>query len=198
MAHTDRESPAISLTDSYSLGAGFVAGISAYVLGYLLTYLFASGSIRRSLSAPFDLGLDVPTTTVVGWLYYGMHQVRLVVTASGGGRTPSGAVAISEFGFWEGWYALVPPVLLVLVGLGVARTLAVADLKTGTLAGASLAVGYLPPAVLGIFVFEYTRSAAGVSVSVGPDLATGVVFVGLVYPLVFGGIGGAIGAWAGS
>jgi len=56
-------------------------------------------------------------------------------------------------------------------------------------AGMTIAVGYLPLAFFGGFLFE-DETMLGSSNSVSPDIFAGVLIAGLLFPLVFGAIGG--------
>lgn len=178
--------------DRRSIGVGAVGGVFAYLIGFTITYLLKGRAVSESLSLPFDLGPDVPTWIVVGWLFHGMHQVNLVATATGAGRTRRELVAVSSFGFWESWLILVPAVVITLVGVRTA--LGTTDLQSGALTGASMAAGYLIAVVAGTVLFTYTVSAGGLSVSVAPDLISGVVLAGVLFPAVFGTVGGLLGS----
>lgn len=176
---------------AFSLGGG----LAAAVVGYLLTYLLTSGPIEDALSLPFDLGPDIATSTVVGWTFYGMHQVQIATSGSLGGFSGSGTASMAEAGFWQGWYVVVPPLVLAVLGLAVASQAETPDVQTGVLAGGSIVAGYLPVAVLGTFLFTYSSGGENVSFTAAPDLATAVILMGLVYPIVFGALGGGLGAW---
>jgi hypothetical protein len=51
----------------------------------------------------------------------------------------------------------------------------------------AVVAGYLPLAVVGVFAFTVSIESA----SAAPDLAPAVLLAGVVYPLVFGTLGGA-------
>jgi len=184
---------------------GALIGAGAYVAGYLVTVLF-------TVLDGFEVAGDVPAWTAIGWVYYGAHNVPIEV--SGGPadglsteRTSvfelEGAVAapVSELSSTVPriLYLLVPVAVLLGAGYGAYR---VADerrpgpVRAATL-GASVVVGYLALAVVGVFVFEHSRSLTvqgrpALSFSAGPALVPAVVLAGLVYPLALGAIGGLL------
>lgn len=80
-------------------------------------------------------------------------------------------------------YTLIVVVLLVAAGHVLVSNRSTSD-ANGAAAGATLALGYLPLALLGSFVFD----ADGAS----PELLTSIVIMGLFFPAVFGAIGGYV------
>ncbi|MBP1986686.1 transporter [Halolamina salifodinae] len=180
-----------SLTERLPLAQGAAAGVGAYLLGYLITYLATSGSVEERL-ASFNFIADLfggDTATVwqgVGWLFYNAHFVRTRATGGFGGPRSQNFIAASDGGAVVLLY-LVPVILLLAAGLAVARLGSADDLADGAVGGATVVLGYLPLALLGRFLFDYDGSVA-------PDLVTAVLLAGLVYPLVFGALGGA--AWS--
>lgn len=179
-----------SLTDRLPLAQGAGAGVAAYLLGYLLTYVWQSGSVEERL-ASFNFIADlfggdpIAVWQAVGWLFYNAHFVRTRATGGLGGPRSQNFIAGSDGGAVVLLY-LVPVVLLLAAGLAVARLGGAADIADGAVGGATVVLGYLPLAVVGRFLFNYDGSVA-------PDLVTAVLLAGLVYPLVFGALGGV--AW---
>jgi hypothetical protein len=170
------------------VGIGAAAGALAWLLGYLLTYVVASGRIREFqgsfLGQVADLfGLEVPTWKVVGWVFYNAHFVD---TAAGGG---AGSAIGGDGGFTALLY-VVPPLVLLAAGLAVGRAAGNGDAATGALSGASALLGYLPLSVLGVFLFEATVAGT----TVGPSLAPATVLGGVLYPAVFGAAGAGLAA----
>ncbi|WP_435128017.1 transporter [Halobaculum sp. D14] len=187
MSQTASRSP----TDDVPFGVGAVAGVAAYALGYLVTYLWQSGAVREQLNA-FNflaelLGGDpIPVWKGVGWYFYNAHFVDVLVPGLGGARTAN-FIASADGGNIALLYA-VPPVLLLLAGAA-AGALSDADVPSdGAVAGLSVVPAYFVFAAAGTFLFAYGVGDAG---SVHPDYVTGVLLAGVVYPAVFGGVGGA-------
>ncbi|SFP13775.1 MULTISPECIES: transporter [Halolamina] len=178
-----------SITDRLPLGAGAGAGVAAYLLGYLLTYVWQSGSVEERLEG-YNLvtelfgGEPIAVWQGVGWLFYNAHFVDTRIDALGGTQSQN-FIAGSDGGSLALLY-LVPVVLLLAAGLLTARVADADEPVDGATAGVAIAVGYFPLALLGRFLFAYQGSAA-------PDLITAALLAGFVYPLVFGAVGGAIG-----
>jgi len=172
--------------------AGAVAGAVAYAAGYLVTYLWQSGSVEESLRAyntvVEPLGADpIPGWQAVGWLYYNAHNVALTTPALGSGRVSQNLVADGNAPML---LYLVPVVALLLAGFVVARAGDAGDAEDGARAGVTVTLGYAVLAVVGLFAFRYSVGGATVRV----DYALGVLLAGVVYPAVFGALGGVLGA----
>jgi len=177
-----------TLRDRVPLGSGAVAGAAVYVLGYILTYALTSGDLRESplnRLVEFAGGGDV-TPQLVGWLFYNAHFVPAVIDAPiVGGSTNF----IAEAEAFSPVLYLIPVFLLVAAGLAVARRYGTsADLSDAALAGASVVLGYLPLALLGIVAFGVSLGES----SGGPDPILAVGLAGVVYPVVFGAIGAVV------
>lgn len=172
------------------VGRSAVAGVLAYLVGYLLTYLWQVNAVREAISGLNLLlgvlgGQRVPAWTVVGWLFYGAHVVPLRIP------TPGSSDVVRSIVGGDGATSLLfvlPPLVLVLAG-AVAAWWAGADApEIGATAGASIAVSYLVLAVVGVFLFRFSIQ----SFVIGPDLLRSVVIAGIAYPVGFGAVGGAI------
>lgn len=181
-----------SSLSSANAAAGAVAGAVAYVVGYLVTYLWQSGSVEESLQAynaivDFLGGDPIPGWQAVGWLYYNAHNVAFSTPALGSGRVSQNLVADGNAPML---LYLVPVVVLLAAGFVVARAGNASDASGGARAGATVTLGYVVLAVVGLFVFRYTAGGATVHV----EYALGVLLAGVVYPAVVGGFGGVLGA----
>jgi hypothetical protein len=88
---------------------------------------------------------------------------------------------------------LVPPVTLLVAGFLVARSSGLAaDLSDSAVSGALLAGGYLVLALAGSVVFAYSSGDVSLSVPVMNVL----VVAGVVYPVLFGALGGLVAHFA--
>jgi hypothetical protein len=167
-SRTDRDLPFVT---------GAVAGTGAWVLNYLFVYVITSGDIRNSVLGQFT---EIPTWKIVGWVFYNAHYVDTIydVPIFGGAGNAIGG----EDGFTVLLFVVVPVVLLI-AGLAVGRYAGVDDLDAtnAALAGATLVPGYALLSVVGVFAFASER--------VTPDVVTGILLAGLLYPLVFGALG---------
>lgn len=170
-SRTDRDLPFV---------AGAVAGVGAWVLNYLFVYVITSGDIRNSVLGQFT---EIPTWKIVGWVFYNAHLVDTVydVPLFGGAGNAIGG----EEGFTVLLFVVVPAVLLV-AGLAIGRYSGVGemDAANAALSGATLVPGYALLSVVGVFVFTTER--------VTPDVVTGILLAGLLYPLVFGALGALV------
>jgi len=183
--------------------AGFLGGVLASLLGFAAIYLRTGRSIQEGkLGAIGDLGsigvgIKPPDAwQVVGWLYYAAHDVDIVVTVTGLGRSGSGTVPLTNGVLWERWFVLVPVVTLLAGGFVVASLAGAADVIEGFLAGGTVALGYGSVAVTGAILTTWDVVIAyggmGMSGSIGPDPFGGMLLVGLAYPIVLGGLGGTL------
>ena len=169
-----------------TLGVGALAGLGAYLLGYLVTYLVTADPIRNSVASRM---LDVLTGEsavwkLVGWVFYGEHFVDAIVPGLLAGSNAVNLVTAVET--VPEYLFVVPPLALVLAGAVAAQVTTAPRPTEGAVAGALVVLGYLPAAVVGAFVFTITVG----DVSAGPDLVTAVLLAGVAYPLVFGIVGG--------
>ena len=170
---------------------GAAAGVAAWVLGYLLTYVLVAPDIRdSSLNRIIEAFDGAPATyEMVGWVFYNAHFVSTVfqdIPFVGGGT-------ISYIGGENGFPALLyvlPVALLFAAGLVLARTDRSTDTTRGALVGATALPGYLLLSIAGVFLFEVSvGSATG-----APDRLAGVFLAGVVYPGLCAASGGAVGA----
>lgn len=196
-------------------------GAAAFLVGYLTTYAWLGGrgaglaadvTVRVRAGAPGPgtvaertlaslVGPDVPVTTWAGWLWSNAHFVRVVEWSY-----PTSTVAVPNLLFAgdASWVALfaVPPVLLAVASAlaahgesaGTVAELPVLrlTLPAGAVRGMGVWVGYLPATVLGAFLFSTPTSDASLA-PFAPSLVGAFVVAGVLYPLVFGGLGGWLG-----
>jgi len=184
--------PATRTSRGTDLAVGAVTGVVTYLVGYLVTYLWQSSNVQQRLEgynaiAELFGGDPIPAWKAVGWLFYNAHGVGFTVPTLGGGQATRSLIADGEASML---LYLVPAVAVVLAGFVVARYAGAADASAGAQRGAMVAAGYVVLAVAGLFVFEY---AAG-GTSIHPEYALGVLLAGVVYPVVFGAVGGVLGA----
>ena len=178
-----------SVTDRLPLGAGAGTGVAAYLLGYLITYVWQSGSVEERLAGYNALanlfgGEPVAVWQGVGWLFYNAHFVNTRIDSFGGTQSQS---FIGGDGGASVLLYLVPVVLLLAAGVVTARVADADDPAAGATAGAAVAIGYFPLALIGRFLFSYQGSAA-------PAIVTAILLAGAVYPLALGAVGGVLGS----
>ncbi len=178
------------------LARGAAGGALAFLLGYLATFLVQSSDIPEGLGSLADalvtLGVSPPAGwQVIGWYYIGAHNVGIEVSTSVAGQSRSGVV-LSDLGPLQ---MVVPVLLLVVAGFFVASDAGVRDATAGAKAGLTVVPGYLVLAVVLALAssWSFSESAGGVSASatVVPELLPAVLLAGVLYPVVFGALGGA-------
>lgn len=167
-----------------------VAGFVSWAIGYVLTYVLVSSDIRESSLNEFaqTFGDGDATYELVGWVFYNSHFVDAVIDAGFFGSSAANFIG-GEDDFSVLLYA-IPVVLLFAAGLAIGRYQGVTGVNDGAIAGALVVPGYLVLSIVGAFMFRVEASGA----SGEPDLLPAIVLAGLVYPLIFGAIGGIVAA----
>jgi hypothetical protein len=170
---------------------GAAAGVGAYLVGYLFVYVTQSGRVREGLSginffADLFGGDPISVWRGVGWVFYNAHFVDVNVPSLIGAARAVNFVSQSDGGI--GYLFVVPPLLLVVAGVAVGRAAGATTPVDGARSGALAVAGYFPLAVVGAFLFRYAVGDGG---SVAPSLVTAALLAGLVYPALFGAVGGA-------
>jgi len=175
-----------------SLPAATAAGLAAWVGGYLSTYLVVAPNVRDSALNRLIEALDGEPATyeLVGWVFYNAHMVDTVVEDIPLIGTRSTSYIGGEDGFTIVLY-LIPVALLVAAGLALARYSRAETPTEGATLAALVVPGYLLATVAGTLLFEVSVGGA----TGGPDLVAAAVLAGIVYPLVCGGLGGAVGGF---
>ena len=175
-----------------TLPAATAGGLTAWVVGYLSTYLVVAPNVRDSGLNRLIEALDGEPATyeLVGWVFYNAHMVDTVVEDIPLIGTRSMSYIGGEDGFTVLLY-LVPVALLFAVGLALARYWRAETPAEGATFGALVTPGYLLATVAGVLLFEISVGGA----TGGPDLLAAAVLAGIVYPLVCGGLGGAVGGF---
>ena len=177
--------------DRRTVGAAAVGGVLSYLLAYAITYAVTGQQIANSLaSRVLEIATGDPGTwKLVGWVFYSAHYVTSEIPGL------FGSTAVNLVGQGDAFPTalfLLPPVVLVVAGGLVAVAGRAESPLAGAVGGASITLGYLPLAVAGAFLFSISVGDS----TAGPTLVTAVLLAGIVYPLVFGAVGGAVGAFA--
>ncbi|MFB6360062.1 MAG: hypothetical protein ABEH59_01940 [Halobacteriales archaeon] len=203
------------LAERYTLVRSFVLGALAYLSGYLITFVWLGNrftSIADHVSADLthigpegttiatesslsyfieQLG-GISSTVWAGWLFSNAHFVPLELETSFRVTTesiPNILLAAEQSSLLI--LFLIPPIALLIAGWlsgRASRPSIGAMLPAGASQGLLTITGYLPLTLAGVFLFSVSRSMDGFGI--GPDLLLGVVMMGILYPVIFGGIGG--------
>ncbi|KTG10064.1 hypothetical protein AUR64_10720 [Haloprofundus marisrubri] len=179
-------------------------GAVVYAVGYAVTVAATAGRTgavaaieiagETADAAPLGeiLGSDPASWIASGWLFYNAHLVPTSVPIADAVNGLGGLTNQSLLATLGGpLYALylLPPLLLVAAGYAVVRTAETPGSNGARNAGASVVAGYFPLLLLGAFVFT---AGAAEAQTVASPAGLSSVFLGLAYPLVFGGIGGMV------
>lgn len=180
--------------DIATVAGGATAGLVSFGVGYVLTYAWRAPAVAESLRGlnvlAQLLGIDtIQTWKGVAWLFYGAHGVATRIPTAAGGTRLVNLVEQSGDGTVALLYVLVP-VLLLLAGVATARFHGTRSAREGALVGATVVVGYLLPAAVGTVLTAHTIGDTGGTIA--PDPVTGIILAGVIYPVVFGALGGAV------
>lgn len=175
---------------------GVVGGAVAWLVGYAITYAGWSGMVEDAFQTWnffTDLlgGDPAPAWKGVAWLYFNAHFVSANLTGFPGGPRTFNLVAQSDSGTAPILY-VIPPVVLLVVGFAATYLANVTGPRESLLTGVSTVGGYL---LLSVVMALVATHAFGGGVSIDVTLVTAVILAGVVYPAVFGGIGGALASF---
>lgn len=152
---------------------GGIDGAIAYLLGLAVTLLV--GSLGLNGTVELLLQSDLVEGTVLGYTFF--HQW---VPVLGGG--------MESFLVW----AIVPIVVCVVSGYWIASQ---SPRGTGVGHGATITVGYFVLTLLGFVYLEVVADALPATIDGGLDLVIAIAITGLLFPVVFGGLGGLLADW---
>lgn len=181
-----------SVLDRVPIAQGIVAGLVAWVANLVVIVGLVAGA--ESTDDPIGFG---------GNVFYNAQLAMSKAKSSGGlsgSQTETGSViAGSMTDLAEFVYYAAPIVVLLLVGIALARVVSIRDPGVASLAGATMAIGYLLLTVIGTQVFSVSVDNAGAfglgSATISPMLnATTIVVMGILYPAIFGSMGASIGS----
>lgn len=182
-----------SVVGSARLGYGAVAGALAFIVNYLIAFVLWSAT---SFPETFEGALrelvtgQVQDWVFAGWLLYGAHFVDIVTTVSLGPASPevtTNAVSAVSQSTTDILFLTVPAILVV-AGVALARSHGAQSTSDGLITGAAAALGYFPLVAIGVFVFATSGSVGEAQ----PAFASAVLLAGIVYPTVFGALGGLL------
>ena len=184
--------------NSRSFGAAAVAGVAAFVLGYVLVYALTISTVRESLLTGIAeaFGEEGGGWKIVGLLFFNAQFVTTTITIDlgvlGGGTDAVNFIAESDS--LSAILYVVPPALLIAAGLAAARLDGSTETARALRLGPAVALGYLPLSLVGALLFTVS---IGEGSGGSPTLLTAAVIAGVVYPVVFGTLGAVVGTTLG-
>lgn len=174
-----------SATSGFRPVGGLIYGIIAFIVSFIVTTVyffyraneFTNGNIDRILPEEPE---------AFGWPFYNANRVDIAFSP--------GSESINYIESFEPLnmliFNLILIVFLFLAGYSVAtRTNASLSDEASFVAGASVAVGYVPLLVLGTFAFEVSEAGA----TAGPELGGSLLIFGTLFAAGAGGVGGFLG-----
>lgn len=183
------------------------AGIAAFVVGYLCSVAVAAGMRVTDVLAVTVTGRFVDAATlgrlfgappsplvIGGWLFYNAQFIPTSLPTAdainGMGGLTNRSLLLAVDGALLALF-LVPLGVLFAAGYLTVRTGPTYGTRGETYAGASVAIGYVPVLVIGAFVL--TADVPNAPIVASPD-GLQTVFIGPVYSVVVGAIGGTVAA----
>ena len=182
--------------DGLPLIEGAIAGAVAWIASYVLTAVVVLARIENSELGEISdsVGDGGSGIDFIGWVFFNSHFVDTVVEADvlgfGGSTTVS---FIGGDGFTPLLY-LIPMALLIASGLAVGRSQDVVGTAEGAVAGVFVLPSYLVLSAIGAVVFRVSAEALGSSFNGQPELLPAILLAGIVFPAVFGALGGIVAA----
>lgn len=189
---TEPPSPAqLGVTESitlrplvWKLSVGWVVGVLAWTFSYAVTFFLYRSEIEGTI-----VSQAVDTSQIVGLLFFNAHTVpaELVHPYDLSTHNFLAAGAASPILY------VLPPIVLTLAGLFIAfRVESTRQFGRNIQAGSTIVVGYAVCSLLGVIVFTATSG----DTQFRPALPGALLLAGILYPLVFGALGGAIASFA--
>jgi hypothetical protein len=157
---------------------GAIVGVASFVITYIVTgIVFSVGYSGGGATSEF------PTWKAGGWAFYSVHNANITPISQlaelfGAGLVPT-PIAY-----------LIPPAVLAGAGYYLAKDSGTESYTEGAAWGATLILGYLPLCFVGIFLTSHSTEGL-ISFEIAPDFTTSLLFAGIIYPAIFGALGGA-------
>ena len=201
-----------SFVNKLPLPEGSVAGAGAFLLSYLFYRQIVT--FTTTVSGPMEEG---PAGWIVsGWYFFASHGVGLEASgqAIGLSTLPSNFASSFRFGGWflQVLILFLPVILLVGAGYLVATWTDPDDLTELVAASVSIALPYLVLSLVAAVLMSHSFTDEPMitsiiessqplteqfddvpgSLEVGVSLTDAVLYAGILYPVVFGLVGGAL------
>lgn len=176
-------------------------GVKAFVLVFIVVTItilldveffgHRDGFAHASGLTGVQAGSVSGATYLLGWFFFGAHFVPIDAVS------PLGTISVDFFSnrvryaaLPAGVYHLLPMVVLTIVGYRtMIRYSDSPPIETAIVRGSAIALGYLPAATFSALIILRDANATGVVMR--PGLFETVVVMGIIYPVIFGGLGAA-------
>ena len=172
-------------------GSAIFWGVTAFVVGYLLTRHFVL------MGESPETVYEASENTVSGWYYYNAQMVSLVEHGEVFGESIRGGefdlIDSDSASEYHSFLYVIPPIVLTFCGvLHTAGQGRVRSISAAAVEGATIAVGYLVTVLVGLVLFAESEAALGISATLRPDIISSFLIAGIVYPVLFGVLGGVL------
>lgn len=180
------------------------AGASAFVLGYLLSVVVSMSRVRALMAVTVTgefvdsatlgeiFGTAPDPSILGGWLFYNAQFIPTSLptadAVNGMGSLTNRSLLLAVDGRLLLLF-VVPFAVLLAAGYLTVRTGPTYGVRGEAYAGAGVAAGYLPPLIVGAFVL--TADVPNAPSVASPD-GLQTIFIGLVYSLLMGALGGKL------
>ena len=194
----DRGTEGPTFTERIPWKQAILIGVGAFVVGFLLIsgLVVVEGILYDD---PTDSTDDVDgddedepgLLTILGWVYFSTQFVDLEVDAGLGSTSVDFFEILTEEASIPAFvWRLVPMVVLVGAGYLLASRACErgASPEAGAKMGATVTSGYLLAVIAGALLFSFTDAEEGDSI--GVSFTEALLLSGLLYPALFGAIGG--------
>lgn len=169
---------------------GLLTSVAIYCASTLI-YNVELGAFRRGrILTPWEtLGAGIPNWKLISWYLLAAHKLQM--TFSRGTRSVSrSAFTFEDFGYVDGTLFYLAVILLLMAGGYVLARRAPVDgrgtVSDSFVAGGAIAIGYLPAIVLVTIASSHSTGEYAIYY----DPVRSALIAGILYPVVFGGIGG--------
>lgn len=150
---------------------GAISGGVMFIVGLVVTFIV--GTLGLSTILGLLVGFSPINGTIIGYLY--MHLWPLVLGAQG-----IGSILV---------FTIIPIILLLIGGYWVAS----GSSGNGFTNGASITVGYfILTLILMLYLSLVASGGSQINMQLNLDFFVALIFTGIIFPVVFGGIGGIL------
>jgi len=156
---------------------GAIVGVASFITTYIIT-----GIVYSITYSGGDTTGEFLIWKAAGWAFYSVHNAN-IVPISQLAELLGGSLVPTPIAY------LIPPAVLIGSGYTLAKGSDIESYTEGATWGATVIVGYLPLCFVGIFLTSHTKEGI-ISLQISPDFTTSLLFAGILYPAIFGALGG--------